>query len=563
MPAHAHKNNSVFENLSKNISESERMDLLDKVKGNSGDEGDEVKDDLLAEKLTRYEDDDIFEFERTFREQPILTRFVMFIMSLLTNSSVKEVMNRRILAGCAKKIEIQYPGLIIYSRKLVGNLFYEKLRQLNGAVKFFVPYMANYEDDAGDYYFLIGHQAVSDLEKQLYDETDPYKFPLSKPIPDDEKIRLRDGLKQKISSMSNDDRKKMNDVVLMFEWLHQLSKVSIDRILSMFTMEENGLNECLFSFLRVDMENLMEIMFNKVPMDDRIIDFFCMLAGKRDVDIAAFRNEASANLSIIEGFSQNLPLTDILRIIRNNAFHSISSRTFSVKWQEPFLKKWLSVFNDRFSAWTKDYCREQIKKKLFEYFELTDFPLFPNRPWQELGEEFEFPYELTLGLINFFMFKFFRSYNRTFQAVSVKGEFVSKENQHELYEAIDSFMKINEKINSLVKSFSSEGDFYEEFRIYMSLKNKTANSVKRVHVILENLKVETVDMQEQFCVMCQQLINVLDGCLSDRRTGKYCALLNLNRLRDDGVEYKEIIADRIKGMTHVYEVIKDLGILEG
>ncbi len=558
MAAVAREENDVFETLSKGISDDERQDMLERVKPLTLEQ-----DELLTEKLARYDDEYEYEFQEALKQQSVFQRILMFIWSCLTNSTVKDVLNKHLLSGYAKKIEIQYPGLIVYDRKVVGNLFYEKLRQLNSAVKFFTPYMADYPALAGDYYFLIGHQAISDLEKKMYDETDPYKFPLNKQIPDAEKIKLKDSLKKNLSSMSEDDKKHMNDVVQMFEWLHQLSNVSIDRILTMFSNEESGYNECLFAFLRSDLDNLLEVMHNSVPLDERIIDFFCLLASRHDVDLNAFRNEAYSSLSVIENFSTNLPMEDIARIIKNKAFYSIPVNNFTVKWYDAFYKKWLSVFEDRFSAWTKDFCREQIKMKLNQYFELVDFPSFPYRPWNELGEEFHFTYEMTLGLLYFFMNKYYPSYIRTFQTISVKGVFASKENLHEFNEAIDAFIKIHEEIKSIENLFSETGDYYEEFRIYQSLNTKTSNSTKRVHVIMENVEQELFDMQEKFSVMCLQMMNILEGCLSDKRTGKYCSLLNLNRLSEDGVDFKDVIQDRLQGIQYMHEVIKDVGILEG
>ncbi|MBR1912669.1 MAG: hypothetical protein IJ828_09990, partial [Treponema sp.] len=475
MSAAAQNNNDVFESLSKGISDDERHNLLEKVKAQASE-----KDELVTEKLTRFDDDYEFEFREALKKQSLLQRILMFLWAGLTNTSVKSVLNKNLLAGYAKKIHIQFPGLIIYERKVVGNLFYEKLRQLNGAVKFFAPYMSNYPEAAGDYFFLIGHQAISELEKKVYEETDPYQFPLTHHISDVDKMKLKELMKKSLSSMSADEKKHMNDVIQMLEWLRQLSCVAIDRILTMFSNDENGYNECLFAFLRSDLDTLIEIMYNSVPLDDRIIDFFCLLASRHDIDMNAFRNEALSSLSTIENFADNLPLEDIARIVKQKAFYSIPMRTFSVKWYDAFYKKWQSVFEDRFAAWTKDFCREQIKVKIHTYFGLDDFPPLPSRPWAELGEEFGFPYELTFSLLHFFMKKYFPSYNKSFQTISVKGEFASKENLHEFNAAIDSFIKIHDEIKILENLFGEDGDYYEEFRIYHSLTNKTSNSTKRV-----------------------------------------------------------------------------------
>ncbi|MCR5762414.1 MAG: DUF5312 domain-containing protein [Treponema sp.] len=558
MAAAAHDDNDVFEALSKSISDDERHEMLEKVKSKSPE-----KDEMLAEKLARFDDDYEYEFQEALKKQTVFQRVIMFIWACLTNSSVKDVLNKHLLSGYAKRIEVLFPGLIVFDRKVVGNLFYEKLRQLNSAIKFFVPYMDNYPAEAGDYYFVICHEAASDFEKNVYDKSDPYKFPLTKPIPDSEKIKLKDELKRNLAAMDPDDKKCMDDVIQMLEWLHQLSNVSIDRILTMFTSEENGYNECLFVFLRSDLDNLIEIMCNSVPLDDRIIDFFCLLASRHDIDMNAFRNEAVSSLSVIANFANNLPLADIAKIIKNKAFYNVPMHSFSVKWYDSFLKKWLSVFEDRFSAWTKDFCREQIKVKLHNLFDLDDFPQFPNRPWEELGGGFSFSHSLTMGLLYFFMHKYFNSYNKSLQTISIKGEFSSKENLHELNESIDSFIMIHEEMKNLENLFGDDGDYYEEFRIFHSLATKTSNSIKRVHVIMENVSQEVVDMHERFSVMCQHLINILEGCLSDRRTGKYCSLLNLNRLVEDGVDFKDTIKKRLQGIKDMFEVIKDVEILEG
>lgn len=549
-------NNEVFENLSSGISYDERHQLLERVKGISTE-----KDSLTAGKVTKYDDDYEYEFKEAFKKRSIFDKIAIWLWSFLTHSSVNDVLNKKLLASYAKKIEVSNPGLIEYERKIATNLFYEKLKQLNGAIDFFKPYMENYTSNSGDYYFLIGHIYLPEFEKTVYDETDPYKYPLDKEIPDSEKIKLKDNLKKKLSSMSVENKNSMTDVVRMFEWLFQLSKVSIDRLLTMFTKEGDSY-ECLFAFLRTDFEELVSILSNNVPLDDRIIEFFCLLASRNDVDLNSFRNSASFNLSVIENFAKNLPLEDLLRIIKNTSLYKVPARSYNVKWYDDFFRKWMSVFDERFAMWKKDFSREQVKQKIKNYFEMNDFPLFPSRPWQELGSGFEYSYELTIGIINAFMKQHFNTYNSTFQKIAVKGEFASKENLHEFNEAVDSFIKLHDELNILISLFSDKGDYYEEFRIYQSLKNKSSASTNRVHVIIQNFEQETLDMEERFCVMCQHLMAILEGLLSEKRTGKYCTLLNMNRLAADGVDFRDVIMDRLQGIIHIYEVVKDLELLE-
>ena len=87
MAAVARDENDVFETLSKGISDDERQDMLERVKPLTLEQ-----DELLTEKLARYDDEYEYEFQEALKQQSVFQRILMFIWSCLTNSTVKDVL---------------------------------------------------------------------------------------------------------------------------------------------------------------------------------------------------------------------------------------------------------------------------------------------------------------------------------------------------------------------------------------------------------------------------------------------------------------------------------------
>ncbi|MBO7639184.1 MAG: hypothetical protein J6S91_09435, partial [Treponema sp.] len=128
---------SNLDRLAQGISDSERKDLLNKVKGTSVPEAEipgltqKKKQDIILEEEKRQE------FAFKLRREPFYRRFWIWLRSVFSEESIEEIYNESLISELAHDVERHYPDLILYRRKVLYNSFYEKLLLLAKAAEFY------------------------------------------------------------------------------------------------------------------------------------------------------------------------------------------------------------------------------------------------------------------------------------------------------------------------------------------------------------------------------------------------------------------------------------------
>ena len=179
--------NANFKGLVSEISASERRILLEKMRGEAGDDDSLSEDDFSGIELG---DDSHITLSEKLKQESLLKRFLMWLLAALTNSTVEKVYNKFLVSSIAKNLERESPGLIEYRRNQLYTIFYEKLSQLVTVQKFFAPYIDCYENAPASFYIQLANIMNPELGEQIRKEADPYVYPLDKEVTKESKNSL-------------------------------------------------------------------------------------------------------------------------------------------------------------------------------------------------------------------------------------------------------------------------------------------------------------------------------------------------------------------------------------
>ena len=565
-------NSSTFETLVEGISNDERKDILDraikiqqqeKVSGRKKDSVEAVAGSTAKA-----------EFESRLKSQPLFSKFIIWMQSLITNIPAEEVLNRHLVNSIAHEVESRYPLLIVFRQKLLYNGFYEKLAELKHVADFFRPYLADFSKDPGAFYVELAHIIMPDIEQRIEEETDPYQFPLSEEISRDRQSMLQDTMLQIISTIPFDLQQDMYKYARSINWLNLLVKAPVGDLITKFTVSEEGVRVCPFTVAEAEFSKLASIACSYTPVDDVVIEAFMRYAeqrfsegGPEGMDEKAeadkkFSSLAQQQIPIVEMFISSVPMEKLSKLVYGNALFSVSMSGGGEDWFERYTDRWKRILARRLKQRDIDRKKELVKDKLAKYFKLGGFPMFPFRPWEKLWDGISFRYDLSLGLVYAFFKHRFIPYMRLFKTAMLEGEFAYKDNQRELGVAIDEFLRVNGGLEELANKLSASGEYGIEFMKYTGSQSRSSAAMHRVSLIMKGISSDVHAIERDFDRMTMRLISLLTGFTSEKFTGKYCAITNMHRIRNHVCDFPSLLKECNSSFQHMFEILKDVEQLE-
>lgn len=371
---------SHLDRLAQGISDSERKELLSRMKGTSGQEGEvpgltqKTRQDIFLEEEKRQE------FALKLRREPFFRRFWIWFRSVFSEESIEEIYNQSLVAELARDIERHYPDLIIARRKVLYNSFYEKLLLLAKAADFFKPYIKIFDRNPGAFYVELSRLLMPDLLEQIEADSDPYQYSFSAPLDEESVKELRQSVLEGLGTISGENQRDMYQYAQMLCWLGTLIKIPFDKILRRFGTSADQTNVCLYAQLRTDIDDLARVVCNYVHIDERLIGAFVLYmqdtvddptlseSDSNALKEKNFRSLATSQIAMIEMFVNNVPMEKIAKIVLNNYLYVAQPSGGGEKWFEQFSDCVKKNFEKRLRDWWSDYDKERLKVRLREYF---------------------------------------------------------------------------------------------------------------------------------------------------------------------------------------------------
>lgn len=560
----------TFDELSGEISKEERQKILSSMDNKkSGD------DDIYSSKtkMSSQKLDEKAEFEQRLKRQSLLQKFYLWVYSLFTSTTIEEAFNASLVKKVAKDIETNYPSLILFRKKILYGEFHTKLTQLKNALDFFKSHMELYSKNPGAFMVLVGHVIMPEFEESLEKSSDPYSVPVTQEMTKDKKSELFQALGMNLQNIPEEYQKEMYHFSRGIYWLNEFVKLPIDKILSKFTLTEENIPACLFSFIKVEFGKFAKVMCNYVQLDERLLDVFVIAmqnipqwvsmeeAENLEDAYNEFLTEAKQHISMIEAFLDTVPMSKISKVVMENSLYTPDAMSGGENWQELFTEQWKLNFRKRIDQRELEYKKEQLKLKIVEQFKVNTFPLFPFRPWENISA-FQFKYEFSLGFVNFFMKQRYSAYMTIFKAISLEGQFAIKDNEREFTEAVDNFGEIYSSLELLANQLSAAGEYGSEFAMYEEIENPSENVNKKMEVIFKGLENDTTEITKNFRRLCHRMVMLLSGFVSDKYAGKYGAIMNLHSMQRRLGDFYQMVVDAKDSFKNAYEMALSLDEIE-
>lgn len=549
----------IFDALSSGIDESERKDMLRRMGENNAPDGDGAP--LFSRKMTYKEKNRLME---KYDRLSIFTRILMWIRSFLTGSSMEDVMNEYDVRRIAREVEAQRPSLLMYRKKLLCEGFYTELSHLRSAADFFRPYMERFDKNPASVYMFIGDLLVPEIGEKIMQDMDSALLSVDNELLPDTQKKMLESMVNTLATIPNDKRQEMANFVRSVVWIDQLTKLSLRDFQTLFGKPGDSGHECLFSLVRKDVSRLAAVICGAVPLEDRVVEVFKYLNGDGTLkEQADFAVEALEHIPTVRHFANFVPMDKIAKIVNGDALYTVTPLKQDENWFDVYTQEWKHRFDKKVQHWQMEQKRKQLQGLLKRFFRLQEFPMLPSRPWLQIWGGLYFCYEYSMGLINNFMERYFHQYIKILKMLLLEGEFAMRDNRQELNTAVDELVRVNEQLQVLRTQLSVTGE-YSVGILRFKDKEKGSSQVAATQVdkIMSFITRDSREIEKLMDSSCCRLQSLLNGFLSDKIIGRYCTISNLHQLHNDEYNVESILKECHSRFLHLYEILKDLELLE-
>lgn len=562
---HNQQDNSNFKGLVNGISPYERQVLLNRIT---------KKKDSKEEKIPQ-NNINVFS-ENSLQEQlskiSLIQRFVFWLKATFSGSTIEGVFNAYLLSKIAAGIEHNYKLVINYKRAALSSSFYDKLNLLRGAADFFQDAIVLYEQEPEKFYTILGRNIMPDIMNEIFTVSDPYQYPFTKELNKEMRLNLINRMDKIEDNIPQDKRIEMYDAVRSMEWLRAFVNLPYIRFLSKFNIDVNGGRECLFTQCTNEVTAFNRVFCDQKPVTEELLKAIETFIGPkkkekllRDGETSglSFQEEAATQISIINAFTEGIPVELITKLVLGNAVYKSEGMTGGEDWLVKFKMHQKTVFDARWEEWIHEYKKQKVKIKLVSYFGIPEFPNFPYRPWTELWDGIVFHYELTLGFLYNFFKMVYPEYERYLKIVALEGDFSVKENRIEFTDSMNELSQMYQDLNMLASQLGPSGEFGQAFAKFKGVHTKSKNTVEKVSVLMNDVERIAFSLISSFGKTCRSLENLLLSMLGEKISPYYGPLTNLAKIKGaDNKEFRDGLERTKNGILHAFDLVKDLEPLD-
>ncbi|WP_407400236.1 DUF5312 family protein [Treponema sp.] len=563
-------NKTNFDRLASDLTKKERKDILKRI--NPAD----IEIKIPSENDLKNKESEKENLANTkkglvlnFKKEPFFKKLVVWVKSLFLNVSVEEVYNNAVISALARRIEVLYPGLIDFKRKMLCNTMYKELLELQQAQDFFRTQLRIDDTDSGVFYYLLCLQHLPDFSESVRAGCDPFQYDFERPLGQEARNSFLNKIDESLGQMPADMKEKIGDISQSFEWLKTFVRLPIGVMLNKFSVAGED-RSCLFVQVKNEYSEFAKVLCSKKQIsDDFLTSLYLTTTEIKDLwkgvvpecskeDLDKLLSTASAEITNINMFCRKYPLREIGKVINENSLYVPETFSCGDNWFVKYREQWRIVFDQRWRLWNKEYKKEEIKKKMKVFFNIPDFQKFPYHPWRKYEDEFPFRFDLSLGFINYYFKQEYQKYASILNVVTLEGDFQIKENRHEFTDLVADFNEIMDKLEVLVSQVSLGGEYGAEFMRYEGSIKSNSNK--------EKLKIVINEMEEAASYITEVFINsghkfelLVSAMLGEHATVYYGPLTNLNKIMGrDNREFRETLSKFTHSIKYAGEILTAL-----
>jgi hypothetical protein len=466
-PANFPGEDKTLNRLASELTVEERVNLLDKLKGQSN-----LSADLLYEGEETPEEGEALSLEDEYIRQPWYYRVYYFIISFFKGKPPVKIFEDSRVGRLGRDIDARFPGLYDYQRNFLLPEFYRRLTDLKEAARFFYNVLdVSVNRDKGGFYAFLGSLEMSEIHKHLEADTDPDKIAAGNPAAGEAELRQAAfrAMENAMAGISEDQRAAMYKSARSLFCLKELSSFLFDRVIMAFGFEASG-QVCSANVIRDLLETLNNILCSlKDPPPLTLLESLFIFATQEKAGEQGFEinkemrsllSRAENALATIREFNRQVPLTLILRCANRDMSRRARPVSGGEDWFSVYREYWKRRIEGRFAEYMRLRRHRDLTDSFRHFLKGTNLKILDNVVSESNPDGIPIPGVFALSfLLTFYSAVFMTDINKVLRPVLIDGEFYKRENRTEFTESYNDLIKLEDDIRKFEGDISPAGNF--------------------------------------------------------------------------------------------------------
>ncbi len=523
------KDTDTFDNLVAGISLDERVTMLHQMKGQIKPEIEFLEKDTRKDFITIQTSDNL-------KKESFFLRFIITIKSIFTNKSKEILYADHQLEKLAKKTALKYPQYFNAQKLHLEKSFYDSLEELKSIAEFFKPSITIADTKPGEFLILLGSLILSDLERRIEDEANPYNHPFTQDVSNNLRINLLRTLEGILADVSSIDKAHLYTCVKSLAWLRDFCQLPFSDFQRKFN--NNGVDNlcCGIRTCGSDVEKFANILSNSKNIEAEIIEalylFSIQDARKNDPDTKVnIENHITTSLYHLKNLVSiinAIPFRALLKISKHSLKAEPVYNEKNEDWYIMYKEQWKKLFDTKWSAWQHDRNLSVTKKRVLALCNTNEYPLIPNRPWKKIQTFFQKEY--TLGFLYTYLTKIYAMQSEVIKLLIMNGEFIIPENKIELMDTFSELNALSQKLIVLDEKLAPSGTYGTSFLKLKTESLYTMQGKSFLQSLLLTIVAEVDVLVLTFSNLIKPLQLLLNGILTTSYNNYYDGITNLATL---------------------------------
>ncbi len=529
-----------FDKMVGDISVEERRNILNQMQSTAslGNGTIHPVDEILT--------DSIEPFEVCIKKEPVFVRFIIWLKSVLSNTTQATIYNEHKLSEISHYINRNFPGLINAKQGFYLSSFYDRISELKSVADFFKPYLISLDEITdGPFYVFLSSFIMPEINEEIKTNADPYSNLVTAVIKPDTRSTLIKNLEDIFDSIPQDDKSRMYTAAKASEWLKQFIRLPFARIITLFSNTEGKGFTCQFSQIDAEIDTVTRILSSSVDIPDEFLQALCLFAVRNSKKNNAeenarnagdFLEKAHSNINLLQMFMSNTPLRSIECIVHDDFRWRTGQFSGGEDWFVKYKNTCKKIFEQKWAAWESECKKEALISTLKSVFKLDSFPLFPLRPWDDGRTNSSIAYDTTLGFLNWFIKDKFSACEMDLKNLLMQGTFSKQENYNALSESFGDMVQLSISLQDLERKLTPHGEFGSVFQKVHDDQTRTLQAQGKVEHIKREIENEIKSLLHRFCDSARTINQVLTGALGLSKDSRFDTISNLSKLKDKNNE---------------------------
>jgi len=523
---------STFDQLVKSLSKEETQSLLESIQNSIEEfrsEAQPEEKDSLSEKIIEHQ-------QAGISSEPFLIRLWLSIRSFLRSIPLKVIYNEELLKRMAKNLKRSAGAYININQNIYTGVFYTELKNLRKTQLFFTSLLSAYDSGKGSFYMLVSSFVAPATYEKLMKETNPFSIKIGSEV----SSNIRTGFLRKIdsvfSNLTDDEKSEMSLCAQAIEWMKSFCSLALDRTLLRFNVISDSNATCQALTIQPEMEVLSSILYSKKNIPHNLLQaLFLMHAQETIIDddnrmvkeADEFIKDAIEALGAIRIFLKQVPLLDITRYIKKDINWMPYKLTGGEDWFIYFKQAWYERFNQKWSTWSYEQKRFNIKVQMINLLKVGDLESMKFCPWRNLWVECKFKKELPFLFLKTFFYSFYsEKLSGTLKTILVEGNFYRHENLNEYTTSYNVLEHRKGEFEKFENRLSPTGDIGSTFAKIRAEKTATLKNKNQIEGLMHTIEAEAKQLITSSIEALKSVEMILTGILGGGKTSTYATITN-------------------------------------